>query len=164
MSPSPSHSESVPTSAKCTKTVCDAVQCSVTQSCLTVCDPMGCSMPAHQAARPPCPSPTPRVYSNSSPLTWVVPSNHLVLCHPLLLPPSEADLSQHQSLFKWVSSLHQAAKYWNFSFSISPFNEYSGLSSFRMDCWISLVSRGLSRVFSNTTDQKHQLFSAQLSL
>ena len=76
MSPSPSHSESVPTSAKCTKTLCDAVRCSVAQSCPTVCDPMGWSMPAHQAARPPCPWPTPGVYSNSSPLgQW---------CHPTI--------------------------------------------------------------------------------
>ena len=47
-------------------------------------------------------------------------------------------------------------EYWSFSFSISPSNEYSGLISVRMDCWISLQSKGLSRVFSNTTVQKHQ--------
>ena len=57
-------------------------------------------------------------------------------------------------------------KYWSFSFSISPSNEYSGLISFRMrkdPGWISLQSKGLSRVFSNTTVQKHQFFGAQLS-
>ena len=54
-------------------------------------------------------------------------------------------------------------KYWSFSFSISPSNEYSGLISFRMD-WLDLLPvQGLSRVFSNTTVQKHQFFSAQLS-
>ena len=55
-------------------------------------------------------------------------------------------------------------KYWSFSFSISPSNEYSGLISFRMD-WLDLLqSKGLSSVFSNTTVQKHQFFRAQLSL
>ena len=55
-------------------------------------------------------------------------------------------------------------KYWSFSFSISPSNEYSGLIFFRIDWMISLLSKGLSRVFSNTTAQKHQFFSTQLSL
>ena len=55
-------------------------------------------------------------------------------------------------------------KYWSFGFSISPSNEYSGLISFRMDCWISLQSKGLSRVFSGTTVQKHQFFGARPSL
>ena len=54
--------------------------------------------------------------------------------HPLLSPsPPTFNLSQHQGLFQWVSSLHQVAKYWSFSFSISPSNEYSGLISFRID-------------------------------
>ena len=52
---------------------------------------------------------------------------------PLSLSPPAFNLSQHQGLFKWVSSLHQVARYWSFSFSISPSNEYSGLISFRMD-------------------------------
>ena len=55
-------------------------------------------------------------------------------------------------------------KYWSFSFSISPSNEYSGLISLGWTGWISLQSKGLSRVFSNTTVQKHQFFGAQLSL
>ena len=54
-------------------------------------------------------------------------------------------------------------KYWSFSFSVSPSSEYSGLISFRID-WFSLLFKGLSRVFSNTTVQKHQFFCAQLSL
>ena len=55
-------------------------------------------------------------------------------------------------------------KYWNFSFSISASNEYSGLIFSRIDCVISLQSKGLSRVFSRTTVQKHQFFGAQTSL
>jgi len=55
--------------------------------------------------------------------------------HPLLSPsPPAFNLHLHQGLFKRVSSSHQVAKYWSFSFSISPSNEYSGLISFRMDC------------------------------
>ena len=53
--------------------------------------------------------------------------------------PLAFNLSQHQGLFKWVSSLHQVAKYWSFSFNISPSNEYSGLISFRMD-WLDLLA------------------------
>ena len=61
-------------------------------------------------------------------------------------------------VFSNESALHiRWPKYWSFSFNISPSNEYSGLISFRMD-WISLQSKGLSRVFSNTTVQKHQFF------
>ena len=80
-------------------------------------------------------SSTSRANSNSS-IKSVKPSNHLVLHHPLLLLPS---VSQHQGLFDGVSSLHQVAKYWSFSFSISPSNEYSGLISFRMD-WLDLLA------------------------
>ena len=59
--------------------------------------------------------------------------------HPLLTPsPLTFSLSQHQGLFQWVGSSHQVAKYWSFSFSISPPNEYSGLISFRMD-WFDLL-------------------------
>ena len=55
-------------------------------------------------------------------------------------------------------------EYWSFSFSISPSKEYSGLISFKTDWWISLQSKGFSRIFSNTTVQKHQSFRAQVSL
>ena len=59
--------------------------------------------------------------------------------HPLLSPsPPAFNLSQHQGLFQWVSSFHQVAKYWSFSFSISPSNEYSGLISFRID-WFDIA-------------------------
>ena len=92
----------------------------------------------------------------------VMPSNHLILCRPLLLPPSifpNIGVFSNQLVLRigWP-------KYWSFSFSISPSNEYSGLISFRMDWLISLLSKGLSRVFSNITLQKHQFFGTQLSL
>ena len=85
--------------------------------------------------------------------------------HPLL-PTSHLalSLSQHQGFFQWIGFLHQVAKYWSFSFSISPSSEYSGLISFRMD-WLDLLQfKGLSRVFSNTTVQKHQFFCTKPSL
>ena len=89
----------------------------------------------------------------------VMPSNHLILCRPLLL------LSIFPSIrvFSNESALHiRWPKYWSFSFNINPSNEHLGLI-FRMD-WISLQSKGLSRVFFNTTVQKHEFFGAQLSL
>ena len=92
----------------------------------------------------------------------VMPSNHLILCCPLLLPPS---IFPSIRVFSNESVLHiRCPEYWNFSFSISPSNEYSGLISFRRTGWISLQSKGLSRVFSNTRVQKHQFFCAQLPL
>ena len=90
-----------------------------------------------QQARPPCPSPTPR-----------------------------GDLSQHQGLFKLVSSLHQVAKYWSFSISISPSSEYSELISFRMD-WLDL--NRLSKSFLQHHSSKASIlrysafFTVQLS-
>ena len=91
----------------------------------------------------------------------VMPSSHLILCrHLLLLPPIPPSIrvfsNESTILTRWP-------KYWSFSFSISPSNEHPGLISFRMDLLISLQSKGLSRVFSNTTVQKHQFFSTQLS-
>ena len=90
-----------------------------------------------------------------------MPSNCLILCHPLLLPsifPSIRVFSNESVLrIRWP-------KDWSLSFRNSPSNEYSGLISFRMD-WLELLAvQGLSRVFSNTIVQKHQFFSAQLSL
>ena len=90
----------------------------------------------------------------------VMPSNKLILCHPLPLPPS---VFPSIRVFSNESVLRiRWPKYWSFSFSISPSNEHSGLISFRMD-WLALLARvqGLSRVFSNTTVQKHQFFGAQ---
>ena len=92
----------------------------------------------------------------------VMPSSHLILCCPLLLLPpiplNIRDLSNESTpSMRWP-------KHWSFSFSISLSNEHSGLISFRMDCLDFLQSMGLSRVFSNTTVQKDQFFSTQLSL
>ena len=125
---------------------------SVTQSCLTLCDPMNRSTP----------SPTPGVYSNSTPIESVMPPSHLILCRPLLLlppiPPRIRVFSNESTLrMRWP-------KFWSFGFSISPSSEHPGLISFRMG-WLDLFAvKGLSRVFSNTTVQKHQFFGVQLSL
>ena len=91
----------------------------------------------------------------------VIPSSHLILCHPLLLlppiPPSIRVFSNESTLrMRWP-------KYWSFTFGIIPSKEIPGLSSSEWTGWISLQSNGLSRVFSSTTVQKHQFFGAQLS-
>ena len=92
----------------------------------------------------------------------VMPSSHLILCCPLLLlppiPPSIRVFSSQSTLcMRWP-------KYWSFSFSISPSNVQPGMISLGWTGWISLQSKGLSRVFSNTTVQKYQFFTIQLSL
>ena len=106
---------------------------SVQFSCSVVSD----SLRSHESqhARPACPSPTPGVYSNSCPL--VMPSNHLILCHPLLLPPS---IFPSIKVFSNESALCiRWPKYWSFSFNISPSNEHSGLITSRMD-WLDLFA------------------------
>ena len=92
----------------------------------------------------------------------LTPSNHLILCRPLLLLPS---IFPSIRVFSNESVLRiRWPEYWSFSFCISPSHEYSGWVSLGLTGWISLLSKGLSRVFSNTTVQKHQFFCAQLSL
>ena len=115
-----------------------------------------------QHARLPCPSLSPRVCSNSCPLQWCHPTNSSTI----ILFSFRLNLSQHQGLFQWVSPSHQVAKVLelHFTFSISPSNEYSGLTSFRIDWFDLLVVQGTLWVFSNTTVRKHQFFSAQPSL
>ena len=117
-----------------------------------------------QHARLPCPSSTPGACSNSHPL--VMPSNHLILCRPLLLLPSVFPIirvfsNESVLCIRWP-------KYWGFSFSISPSNEYSGILigwfPLGLTGLISLLSRGLSWVFSNTTVQKHRFSGTQPSL
>ena len=89
-----------------------------------------------QHARPPCPSPTPRVYANSPPLSWWCLST-ISSCCPLLLKPS---VFPSIRVFSSDSVLHiRWPKYWSFSFNISPSSEYSGLISFRMD-WLDLLA------------------------
>ena len=116
---------------------------SVSQSCPTLCDPMDWSTPGfpvnHQL-----PEPTQNhvhcisdAIQPSHLLSLVMPSNHLILCRPLLLPPS---IFPSIRVFSNESVLHiRWPKYWSFSFSISPSNEYPGLISFRMD-WLDLLS------------------------
>ena len=102
------------------------------------CSVMSDSLRPHESqhARPPCPLPTPRVHS-VMPIESVIPSSHLILCCPLfLLPPIPPSIR----VFSNESTLHMRwPKYWNFSFSISPSNEHSGLISFRMD-WLDLLA------------------------
>ena len=103
--------------------------------------------------------------SQSSPtpmsIELVMPSNHLTLYCPLLLLPStfpsiQVFSNESAVCIKWP-------KYWSFSFNISPSNEHPGLIPLGWTGWISLQSKGLSRVFSNTTVQKHQFFGTQPS-
>ena len=90
-----------------------------------------------------------------------MPSNHLILCCPLLRLPS---IFPSIRVFSSESALHiRWPKDWSFSFSISPSNEYSGLIPLGLIGLVSMQSKGLSRVFSSTTVQKHQFFSSQLS-
>ena len=92
-----------------------------------------------QHTRLPCPSLSPTVCSDSCPLSqwWVMPSNHLILCHPLLLLPS---IFPSIRVFFHESALHiRWPKYWSFSNRISPSNEYSGLITFRID-WFYLLA------------------------
>ena len=92
----------------------------------------------------------------------VMPSNHFILCCPLLLPPS---IFHSIRVFSNESVLCiRCPKYWSFSFNTSPSNEYLGLISFRIHWFDSLLSKGLWRIFPNTTVQKHLFFSTQLSL
>ena len=90
-----------------------------------------------------------------------MPSNHLILCHPLLLlsifPSIRVFSSESLLHIKWL-------KYWSFSFTISPSNEYSGWFPLGLTALISLLSKELSRVFFSTTVQKYQFFRAQPSL
>ena len=104
---------------------------SVTQSCPTLCDPMDCSMPGlsvhHQLPE----------FTQLMSIKSVMPSNHLILCCPILLPPP---VFPSIRVFSDESVLHiRWPKYWSFSFSISLSNEHSGLISFRMD-WLDLLA------------------------
>ena len=92
----------------------------------------------------------------------VMPSNHLILCRPLLLLPS---IFPSIRVFSNESDLHiRWPKYWSLSFSISSPMNIQDWFPLGWSGWISLQSKGLSRVFSNTTVQKHPFFGAQLSL
>ena len=129
---------------------------SVSQSCLTLCNPMNRSTPGlpvhHQLLG----------FTKPMSIESVMPSNHLILCHPLLLLPS---IFPSIRVLSNESPLHiRWPKDWSFSFNISPSNEHPGLISFRMD-WLDLLAvQGTLKSLSNTTVQKHQFFGVQLSL
>ena len=123
--------------------------------CPTLCDPMNCSTPGlpvhHQL-----PEPTQtHVYES------VIPSTHLILCHSLLLLPSIFFSIRVFSTSQLFSSGGQSIGV-SPSASVLPMNTQDWSPS-EWTGWISLQSKGLSRVFSNTTVQKHQFFGAQLS-
>ena len=124
---------------------------SVSQLCPTLCDPMNSSMPGLPVHH--------QLLELAQILTikfmfieLVMPSNDLILCRPLLL---QLSISPSIRVFSNESTLHiRWPNYWSFSFSISPSNEYSDCFPLGWTGWISLQSKGLSRVFSNTTVQK----------
>ena len=131
---------------------------SVQFSCSVMSDSLRPHGPQH--TRPPCSSPTPRVYSNSCPLSrW---------CHPTISPsvipfssclqsfPASGSFPMSQFFTSGGQSIEVSA-----SASVLPMNTQDW-SPLGMDGWISLQSKGLSRVFSNTTVQKHKLFGTQL--
>ena len=124
----------------------------VAQSCLTLCDTMNRSTPGlpvhHQLPE----FTQTHAYQVGD---TIQPS------HPLLSPfPPAPNPSQHQGLFQWVNSSHKVAKV-SASASVLPMNTQDG-SLLGWTGWTSLQSKGLSRLFSNTTVQKHQFFSTQL--
>ena len=116
----------------------------VAQSCLTLCDPMDCSVPGLHHQNPEL---------TQTHVHWVSdPSNHLILCPPLLLPPS---IFPSIRVLSNESVLHNRwPNYWSFSFSLSPSNEYSELISFRMDCLDLLAVQGtLKRLLQHNSSK-----------
>ena len=129
---------------------------SVTQLCPTFGDPMDCSIPG-------LPVHYQLLEFTQIHVHWV--GDAIQPSHPLSSPsPPALNLSQHQSLFQWVSSSHQVAKLLEFQLQHQSFQwTPQGWTPLQWTGWISSQSKWLSRVFSNTTVQKHQFFSAQLS-
>ena len=117
--------------------------CSVAQSCQTLCNSMGCSAPGLQSF-----TISWRLLKLMS-IELMIPPNHPILCCPLLLLRS---IFASIRVFSNESVLHiRWSKYWSFSLSISPSNAYSGLIPLGLIGWISLLSKGPSRVFSSLT-------------
>ena len=113
-----------------------------------------------QHTRPPCPQQV--LEFTQTHVHWVGDAKEP--SHPLLSPsPPTFNLSQHRGLFQWVSSSHQVAKVLDLQLQHQPFQWYSGLISFGFTGLSSLLSKGLSRVFSSTTIWEHQFFSVQPS-
>ena len=125
------------------------------------CSVMSGSLQPHelQHARPPCPYPTPGVYPKPMSIESGMPSNHLILSHPLLLlppvPPSIRVFSKESTLcIRWP-------KYWSFSFSISPSNEHPGLICFRMN-WLDLLAvQGILKSLLHHHSSKASILGAQ---
>ena len=131
----------------------DWVQFSSVQSCLTLCDPMNCSTPGHPVHHQLPEFTQTQVHQVGD---AIQPS------HPLSSPsPPAPNPSQHQSLFQWVYSCVGQSIGLSALASVLPMNTQDW--SLEWTGWVSLQSKGLSRVFSNTTVQKHQFFGAQLS-
>ena len=129
---------------------------SVAQSCPNPCDPMECSMPGfpvhHQSQN----------LLKLMSIELVMPSTHLILCCSLLFPPS---VFLSIRIFSNESVLHiRWPKYWSFSFNISPFNEYSGRLSFRIDWLDCLAVQGTLKSLLQHHSSKASIFNAQLSL
>ena len=129
---------------------------SVTQLCPPLCDPMDYSIPGfpvhHQLLE-----------LAQIQFHWV--GDTIQPSHPLLSPsPPTFSLSQHQALFQWVSSLHRVTKVLELHFSISHSNDIQDWFPLGLTGLISLHSKGVSRVFSNTTVWKHQFFGTLPSL
>ena len=128
---------------------------SATQSCPTLCAPMNCSMPG-------LPVHHPLPESTQTHVRWV--SDAIQPSHPLSsTSPPALNLSQHQGLFQWVSSLHEVAKVLEFQLQHQSFQWTPDWSPLGWTGWISLQSKG-QRVFSNTTVQKHQSIWSNMSL
>ena len=125
---------------------------------------MSVSLRSHglQHARPPCPSPTPRVYSNSCPLSW--------WCHPTIsssVSPFSSRLQPFPASGSFQMSQLFASGGQSIGVSASPSVLPMNIQDWfplELTGWIPLLSKGLSRIFSNTTVWKHQFFSTQLSL
>ena len=129
---------------------------SIAQSCLPLCDPMDCSTPGfpvhHQLPE-----------LTQTHVHWIRDS--IQWSHPFSSPsPPTFNLSQHHGLFQWVSPLHQVVKVLEFQLQHQFFQWTPRTDPLGWTGWISLQSKGHSRLFSNTTVQKHQFSGTQLSL
>ena len=129
---------------------------SVAQSCPTLWDHINCSMSASLSVT------SSQSLSKLLSIESVIPSNSLILCHPLLLLPSIFPSIRGFQMSQYFASGGQSTRV-SASISVLPKNTQDW-SPLGWTGWISLQSKGLSRVFSNTTVQKHQFFSTQLSL
>ena len=128
----------------------------VAQSCLTLCDPMDCSTSGHPVHHQ-LPEFTQTMFIES-----VMPFNHLILCHPLLLPSS---VFASIRVFSNESTLCiRWPEYWSFNFSLCSSSEYSGLISFRMD-WLDLLAvQGILKSILQHHSSKASIHQCSLSL